>query len=70
MAGRISDIRIVTFKSDFGRYKKGDHAMHKSLAEKLNKRKAPISIKKAEPDVKKLEEKLRAKAEKQKEKVD
>lgn len=45
MAGKINQIRIVTFSKDWGRYTKGEHAMHVTLADKLVKRKAPVTVK-------------------------
>lgn len=45
MAGKIKQNRIVTFTEDWGRYKKGDHAMNVVLADKLSQRKAPIKVK-------------------------
>lgn len=45
MAGKIKQVRIVTFKEDFGRYAKGEHAMNVSVADKLVKLKAPVTVK-------------------------
>lgn len=57
MAGKVKDIRLVTFKDDYGRFTKGQHAMHKSLAEKLEARKAPVKVELAETFAQKLKEK-------------
>lgn len=60
MAGKLNDVRIVTLKKDFGRYKAGDHAMHKSVAEKLKKRAgADATVKPAKEEVEKLVQKVK-----------
>lgn len=58
MAGKIKQNRIVTFTEDWGRYKKGDHAMNVVLADKLSQRKAPIKVK--EVDVEKYVTEVKA----------
>lgn len=58
MAGKIKQNRIVTFTEDWGRYKKGDHAMNVVLADKLSQRKAPIKVK--EVDVEKFVTEVKA----------
>lgn len=44
MGRKINDVRKVTFSKDFGRYRKGEHAMHVRVAEKLEKRGAPVKV--------------------------
>lgn len=62
MAGNLKDVRIVTFAEPFGRYTKGEHAMHKSVAEKLVKnKKAKVSVKEAKPEYEKRVEAIKAK---------
>lgn len=58
MAGKIKQNRVVTFTEDWGRYKKGDHAMNVVLADKLSQRKAPIKVK--EVDVEKFVTEVKA----------
>jgi len=60
MAGKLKDVRIVTFKKAFGRYDAGDHAMHKSVAEKLKARGADVTIKNASEEYEKLVDKVKA----------
>lgn len=60
MAGKLKDVRIVTLKKDFGRYKAGDHAMHKSVAEKLKKRAgADATVREAKDEVEKIVQKVK-----------
>jgi hypothetical protein len=71
MAGNIKDVRIVTFDADFGRYTKGEHAMHKSVASVIEKNKDFKGKIKNAKDVydKKLEE-IKAKKAKEESKND
>jgi len=60
MAGKLKDVRIVTLKKDFGRYTAGDHAMHKSVAEKLKKRAgADATVREAKEEVDKIVQKVK-----------
>jgi hypothetical protein len=65
MAGNLKDVRVVTFKEDFGRFKKGEHAMHVSLAEKLEKKGAKISIKSGKEEYEKRVEVIKTEKAKQ-----
>ena len=59
MSKKKEDTRIVTFSEAWGQYEKGEHAMHKSVAEVLVKKKAPVKV--AKVDWEKLYEKIKAK---------
>ena len=61
MAGNLKDVRVVSFKEDFGRYTKGEHAMHVTVAEKLKKKGAKIEIKSAKDEYEKKIEAIKAK---------
>jgi hypothetical protein len=50
MAGKLKNVRVVTFSEDFGRYKKGKHAMHESVAEILEKQGAKIKVAKVDKE--------------------
>ena len=68
MAGKLKQVRIVTFTEDYGRYAKGDHAMNVTLADKLVKRKAPVKVK--EVKVEEMVSKIKTRKALQKKKVE
>lgn len=73
MAGRLKEVRIVEFKEDFVVkdkvwYKKGTHAMNVTVADKLKRMKAPITVREAESEYKAMVEKKKSALEKEKEK--
>ena len=70
MSGQLKNVKIVEFKEDYIvndklRYSKGVHAMNVKTLEKLKKSKiAKISFKDAEPEYKKMVEKIKERNEK------